>query len=227
MAEYDAKIVQEPQLPLDAQKQIISEMKGATDRDAQAAPEIQRGLQPYLSGQSKTVSQETVDLIRQTQADTTRAINMATGFIGYQLETPAKAIYPLDTPLLNITPRSMSVGIDTEHWKVYTSIFGGNGPMGQTNLGTVDDGSATIDQPVYNVAQVINTYQTIGEYNSVTFQAAWRGRQLEGDLVARRTAETLYALKLQEENWLINVGANLWSPPAAPLLSTAATGGTL
>lgn len=121
----------------------------------------------------------------------------------------------------------MSQGIDVEHWKVYTSLFGGGGPMGQTNLGTVDDGGTVIDSPSYSLAQIINTYQTIGEYNSVTFQAQWRGRQLEGDVVARRTAETLYALKLQEENWLINVGANLWAPPAPPLLSTSPTGGAI
>ena len=35
--------------------------------------------------------------------------------------------------------------------------------------------------------------------NSVSFQAQWRGRSLEADVRARRTAELLYQLKIQEE----------------------------
>ena len=38
-----------------------------------------------------TISDETVALVRQAMADTTRAITTATGLIGYELETPAMA----------------------------------------------------------------------------------------------------------------------------------------
>ncbi|HEY7832170.1 MAG TPA: hypothetical protein VIG30_01280, partial [Ktedonobacterales bacterium] len=52
-----------------------------------------------------TISDETVALVRQAMADTTRAITTATGLIGYELETPAKVVVPVITPLVNMLPR--------------------------------------------------------------------------------------------------------------------------
>jgi hypothetical protein len=71
-----------------------------------------------------------------------------------------------------------------------------------------------------------NTLQTISLMNQVSFQAQWRGRSLEADVRARRTAELLYQLKIQEERWLLGASAYLMTPPA-PLLATAASGGNL
>jgi len=62
--------------------------------------------------------------------------------------------------------------------------------------------------------------------NAVTFQAQWRGRSLEADVRARRAAELLYQLKIVEERWLLGASTYLMAPPA-PVLATAATGGTV
>ncbi len=166
-----------------------------------------------------TISDETVELVRQAMAETTRAITMTSGLIGYELEAPAKVIVPVITPLVNLLPRRRGRGIDVVHWKAITSFDTAR------NWGVVADG-ATPSQVTYAVAALQNTMQTIGLMNTVTFQAQWRGRSLEADVRARRAAELLYQLKMTEERWLLGASTYLMTPPA-PVLATATTGGTV
>lgn len=166
------------------------------------------------------------ETVAQLQGDINRAITTSTGFAPYVLESPAKVIFPVEAPLVRMTPRQVGKGTDIEHWKSVLSIFNQGGPFSQTNLGGTSDGSMTLQSPVYVVNPYQATYQTIAEYNSVTFQAQWRSRALEGDMLARRKMELLYALKLQEENWLINGASLLWAP-APPLVTASITGGSL
>ena len=166
-----------------------------------------------------TISDETVALVRQAMADTTRAITTATGLIGYELETPAKVVVPVITPLVNMLPRRRGGGIDIVHWKAITSFDSSR------NWGTLTEGG-TPSQVTYAVAAMQNTLQTIALMNQVSFQAQWRGRLLEADVRARRTAELLYQLKITEERWLLGASAYLMTPPA-PVLATATTGGTV
>ena len=140
------------------------------------------------------LNEETIALFRQAQEG--RAINVSSGLIGYDLEAPAKVIVPVTTPLVNMLPRRKGKGIDVTHWKAITSFDTTRA------LGALADG-ATPTQVTYAVANLQNTYQTIALGNAVTFQAQWRGRALEGDVRARRTAELLYQLKIVEERWLV------------------------
>ncbi|HEV2239048.1 MAG TPA: hypothetical protein VGR57_20495, partial [Ktedonobacterales bacterium] len=182
---------------------------------------MSQGTQAYYSAgpMGPTISDETVALVRQAMADTTRAINTATGLIGYELEAPAKVVVPVITPLVNMLPRRKGTGIDIVHWKAITSFDTAR------TWGTLADGG-TPSQITYQVAALQNTIQTIALMNQVSFQAQWRGRSLEADVRARRTAELLYQLKIQEERWLLQASTLLMTPPD-PLLSTAATGGTV
>jgi hypothetical protein len=165
------------------------------------------------------ISDETVALVRQAMADTTRAITTASGLIGYELEAPAKVVVPVITPLVNMVPRRKGSGIDVVHWKAITSFDTAR------NWGTLADGG-TPSQVTYQVAAMQNTLQTISLMNQVSFQAQWRGRSLEADVRARRTAELLYQLKITEERWLLGASAFLMTPPK-PVLSQSATGGGL
>jgi hypothetical protein len=163
------------------------------------------------------LNEETIALFRQAQES--RAINVASGLIGYDLEAPAKVIVPVTTPLINMLPRQKGKGIDVTHWKAITSF--------DTNrsLGALADG-ATPTQVSYAIANLQNSYQTIALSNAVTFQAQWRGRSLEGDVRARRTAELLYQLKIVEEKWIVQ-GSTLLMTPPAPIVTTATGGGTI
>lgn len=165
------------------------------------------------------ISDQTLEQVRLAQADTTRAITTSTGLIGYDLEAPSKVMKPVYTPALNSIPRRKGPGIDVTHWKAITAFNTGN------QLGTVSEGGVVTDI-TYNVVPMQNTYQTIALKNSVTFQAQFRGRSMEGDVRAKRTAELIYALKIAEEQWIISGSSKLWAP-AAPVLSTATTGGSI
>lgn len=176
--------------------------------------------------QGGDISAQTIGIVQQARqnADITRAgINVATGFVGYDLKVPAAMLVPFLTPMLNMTPRETGVGIDIHNWKAITDFFGGSGP--QSVIGAVADGG-TPSFVSYSVTPMSNTFQTIGLQNSLTFQSQWRARQLQGDLRATLTAQLLFALKLVEENWLINMSDRLWTPPPI-LMSAVNSGGTI
>jgi hypothetical protein len=205
-----------------------------TQRNMQApqtTPELVHGLAPgeiFRNGPPNVnepgdVSSQTIELVRQQRADITRAITTATGFIGYDLKTPAAMLVPFLTPLLNMLPREGGVGVDIHNWKAVVDFFGGSGP--QSVIGAVADGG-TPSSLSYSVTPLSNTFRTIGLMNSETFQAQWRARQLQGDLKATLTAQLLFALKLVEENWLINMSDYLWTPPPI-LMSAVNSGGTI
>lgn len=204
----------------DAGKASISAL---TEHRLQSGDIYRNTLMPNTSDKSD-ISAATVDLVKNAQADIYRAgTSLATGFLGYDLQAPAAMLVPFLTPLLNMTPREQGVGIDVHHWKAVTDLFGGNGPL--SVIGAVDDGG-TPSYVARTVTPMQNTFQTIGLQDSLTFQAEWRGMSFEGDLRALLSAQLLYALKLVEENWLINMSDYLWAPPP-PLATANSTGGTL
>lgn len=190
------------------------------------SPDEVRSIASMGKGQLGSIANKLVaDTIAQFNGDVQRGINTGSGFQPYVLEAPAKVIFPVRAPFAKLAPRMVGKGTDIEHWKSILSVFNQGGPFSQAHLGGATDGGTSIDSPVYVVNPYQSYYQTIAEYNFITFQAQWRSRALEGDMLARRKIELLYALKLQEENWLLNGAAKCW-PPAPGLLTTAATGGT-
>lgn len=166
---------------------------------------------------SPRVTDETVSLVQQAMER--RGITTATGFTGYELEAPAKIIVPVITPLVNMIPRRMGNGVDIVHWKAVTSFDTARNPGVLLNNGLPQGVS-------YNVVPMQNVQATIALSDSVDFEAQWTGRSLEGDVRARRVAELLYQLKMVEERWILNASQYLMAPPA-PVLSAAATGGTV
>jgi hypothetical protein len=90
-------------------------------------------------------------------ADTTRAITTASGLLGYELETPAKVVVPVITPVVNLLPRRRGVGVDIVHWKAITSFDTAR------NWDTVADGG-TPSSVTYAVAAMQNTIQTLSRY---------------------------------------------------------------
>jgi hypothetical protein len=185
-------------------------------------PVIQRSQVPQFA------SRLTKETVAQLKGDIQRAVDTSTGFAPYVLLSPARMIFPVETPFLNLAPRVVGPGTDVLHWKSILSMFYFNstnsGPFGLSNLGGTSDGGTSLAGPSYNVLPFQSDFQTIAVYDSATFQSVWRSRALEGDLLARLKANLIYALKLAEENWLLNGATALWRP-AAPLVTSATTGG--
>lgn len=233
-AKYDALVERARGLDPDLATSIVNELapltttppkSPLTENRLQAGDIYRNSLPPsgFVNDRSD-ISAQTVDLVKNSQAEIQRSgTNLATGFLGYDLQAPAAMLIPFLTPLLNMTPRQQGVGIDVHHWKAVVDLFGGNSPL--SVVGSVDDGG-TPSFVSRTVTSMSNTFQTIGLQDSLTFQSEWRGMSFEGDLRALLSAQLLYALKLVEENWLINMSDYLWTPPP-PLVSTATTGGSL
>ena len=76
------------------------------------------------------------------------AITTASGLLGYELETPARVIVPVITPLVNMLPRRKGVGVDIVHWKAITSFDSAR------NWGTLSDGG-TPSSVTYAVAALV------------------------------------------------------------------------
>lgn len=229
---YDALVERVRGLDPALATDIVNELSPLTSTPAKSAltenrlqaGDIYRNSSAPNVNNGADISSQTVDLVKNAQADIYRSgTSLATGFLGYDLQAPAAMLVPFLTPILNMTPRQQGVGIDIHHWKAVVDLFGGNGP--QSVIGAVDDGG-TPQFVSRTVTSMQNTFQTIGLQDSLTFQAEWRGMSFEGDLRALLSSQLLYALKLVEENWLINMSDYLWTPPP-PLVSTAITGGSL
>ena len=77
---------------------------------------------PANIAQGDDISGDTIAIVQNARnADIQRGITTATGFIGYDLKTPAAMLVPFLTPLLNMLPRENGLGIDIHNWKAVTT----------------------------------------------------------------------------------------------------------
>ena len=107
---------------------------------------------------------ETLGLMKESLAKT---ITVSTGLNAYDLQAPAKNLYPIVTPLRNSLPRVGRVNPgDAARWRTITSITG----SGYDAMGWVPEGQRTASMSYAAQAQVA-PYLTLGEEDTVTFEA--------------------------------------------------------
>jgi hypothetical protein len=172
------------------------------------------------------VTQDTLDLVKgalgNPSDDIAKSITTANGLVAYDLQAPAKNLYPVLTPLRNTIPRvGGGTGVAT-NWKVVSQIIG----SGFDAMGYVPEGQRS-GRMSYNTAPKAANYVTIGEEDSVTFEAVNAGRGFE-DVRATMTMRLLQKTMLKEENAILagNSSLSLGTCPT-PTLSAAGTGATL
>lgn len=172
---------------------------------------------------------ETMELMKgalnsaQSTGDLNKAVTIATGLTWYDLQAPAKNLYPVITPLRNSLPRvARPTPGDAAHWK---SIFAING-SGYNSMGWVPEGQRS-GVMNYQAVDVTATYVTLGEEDNLTFEAEAAARGLE-DENAKVTLRLLHKMMLKEEIALLGGNRTLaLGTPTAPTLSTAAGAGTI
>lgn len=177
------------------------------------------------------MSQDTIDQIRKaTLADaaqpwtlnkaTTTGIQQSTGLVWYDLQAPAKNLFPVITPIRNKIPRRSGNGGTATNWKAVTAINAGNlQPF-------VPEG---VRQGIVQTTEVdyAASYKGLGLEDFVTMEANYAAVNLE-DIRATTAQRLLYASMIQEE--LAFLGANnsvALGTPTAPTTATATTGGTI
>ena len=170
-------------------------------------------------------TEETLRLTKEALAADALAKNvtLSTGLSAYDLQAPAKNLFPIVTPLRNALPRVTRLNPgDAARWRTITSILG----SGYDAMGWVPEGQRTASMSYSAQAQVA-PYLTLGEEDTVTFEAEAAAQGFE-DLNATATLRLLQKTMRKEETALLGGNASLaLGTPAAPSLSASGSGGTL
>lgn len=176
------------------------------------------------------LSQETLEQMRKSMSEPNgdlaksfvQSANATTGLTAYDLEGPAKTLYPVLTPLRNEIPR-VGGGTGTQaNWKAVLKINTQN-----AGIGVVAGQRGKVIQT--QTADYNASYKGIGLEDNVQFEADYAAKGYE-DVKARAGLGLLQSLMIGEEK--IILGGNGSSGvavggPGTPTLSTATTGGSL
>lgn len=175
-------------------------------------------------------TKETMDLFKTAlgapidEASLQKNITISTGLTAYDLQAPAKNLYPIITPIRNSIPRvSRPNPGPATNWKQITALVG----SGFDGMGWVPEGqrSATMS---YVTANKSATYVTLGEEDNLSFEAEAAAQGFE-DINATATMRLLQKLMRKEESALLagNAGGVALGTPGTVVLSASGTGATL
>jgi hypothetical protein len=159
-------------------------------------------------------TQDTLGLMKDSLAKT---VTVSTGLTAYDLQAPAKNLYPTITPLRNSLPRVARLNPgDAARWRTISSIIG----SGYDAMGWVPEGQRTASMN-YQAVLVTAPYLTIGEEDTVTFEAEAAAQGFE-DIDATATLRILQKTMRKEEHALVGGNTSLaLGTPGAPTLSVA------
>lgn len=184
-----------------------------------------------INADGRDVTSETVGNIRKAMGgddgfDVAKAQTITTdsGLVAYNLEAPAKNVYPVLTPLRNRIPRkTKGSGAGTAaHWKEVSGIKAGGIP----SMPWVPEGKRAPRMSV-TTADRTASYRTIGVEADVTFEAQSAGQGFE-DVLASSGARLLQQSMILEEGAILGGNATVQlGTPAAPTVVNAGTGGTI
>jgi hypothetical protein len=171
-------------------------------------------------------TQDTLDLVKSAlltpDDEITKTISTSTGLVAYDLQAPAKNLYPFVTPIRNALPRIGGGTGTATNWRQVTALIG----SGFDAMGWVPEGQRS-GQMSYTTASKSAAFVTIGEEDAATFEAISAGRYFE-DIQARMTFRLLQKLMLKEEIAILGGNASLQlGAPADPSLSASGSGATL
>jgi hypothetical protein len=171
-------------------------------------------------------TQDTLDLVmgalRTPDDRITKTISTGTGLVAFDLQAPAKNLFPFVTPIRNALPRIGGGTGTATNWRQVTALIG----SGFDAMGWVPEGQRS-GQMSYTTASKSAGFVTIGEEDAATYEAISAGRYFE-DIQARMSFRLLQKLMLKEEMAILGGNASLQlGTPATPALSASGSGATL
>src|SRR5712692_2162923 len=181
---------------------------------------------PERKDTSMNPTQDTLDLVKgalRTPDDRiTKTITTGTGQVAFDLQAPAKNLFPVVTPIRNAIARVGGGTGTATNWRQVTALTG----SGFDAMGWVPEGQRS-GQMTYATASNSAAYVTIGEEDAATYEAISAGRHFE-DIQARMTFRLLQKLMLKEEMAILGGNASLQlGTPTTPVLSASGSGATL
>lgn len=172
------------------------------------------------------VTAETLNLMKQalsTPSESLRkTVTTGTGLVPFDLQAPAKNLYPVSTPLRNVIPR-VGGGVGTAtNWKSIFSITG----SGYDSMGWVPEGQRA-GRMSYSAVPKSASYKTLGEEDNMTFEAINAGKTFE-DIISTGVVRILQKMMLKEENAIYGGNTSVaLGVPATPTTAAAGSGATL
>jgi hypothetical protein len=171
-------------------------------------------------------TQDTLDLVKGALSAPddriAKTISSATGLVAYDLQAPAKNLYPFVTPIRNVLPRVGGATGSATNWRQVTALVG----SGFDAMGWVPEGQRS-GQMSYTTESKSAAFVTLGEEDAASYEAISAGRHFE-DIQARMTFRLLQKLMLKEEMAILGGNASLQlGTPATPALSASGSGATL
>ena len=165
----------------------------------------------------------TKEALAQGSGGLAKNVTIATGLSTYDLQAPAKQLFPFVTPLRNSLPRvQRQFPGDAARWRTIASLTG----SGFDSMGWVPEGQRTASMS-YTATPVVAPYVTLGEEDTVTFEAEAASQGFE-DINATATLRLLQKTMRKEEIGLLGGNTSLaLGTPAAPTLSASGSGATL
>lgn len=177
------------------------------------------------------ITADTLDLYKQAlrnpSDDIAKTISTGTGLIAYDLQAPAKNLYPVVTPLRNVIPRVGGGTGTATNWRQVNAIIG----SGFDAMGWVPEGQRS-GQMSYSTSSKSASFVTIGEEDAATYEAIAAGVHFE-DIQARMTFRLLQKMMLKEEMAILggnaggSAGGVSLGTPSTPALSASGSGATL
>ena len=146
------------------------------------------------------ITNDTLELIKKAQGyssdQISKTITTANNLSAYDLQAPAKNLYPVQTPIRNTLPRTTGIGTAT-NWRTVRNIIG----SGFDAMGWVPEGQRSARMS-YTTQSLSASFKTLGEEDQATYEAINAGRGFE-DIRARMTMRLLQKLMLKEESAII------------------------
>lgn len=149
-------------------------------------------------------------------------VTTADGLVAYDLQAPAKNLYPVIVTFTKRIPRVDGKGGTATNWKQVTSITG----SGFNAMGWVPEGQRSGVMSL-STADKSAPYRTIGEEGSLSFEAASAAEGFE-DERSRTSIRLLQKAMLKEDAAVF--GGNMsvaLGVPSTPTLSASGSGNTL
>jgi len=174
------------------------------------------------------ITNETLGLLKDvygkggTLAKAGNTVTTANGLVNYDLQAPAKNLYPIITILSKKIPRVKGSGGVATNWKVVSGIVG----SGFDAMGWVPEGQRSGAMNL-NATNKAASYVTLGEEAALTFEAQSAAQGFE-DERSRTSIRLLQKVMRKEEMAILGGNASVaLGTPATPTTTAAGTTATL
>lgn len=149
-------------------------------------------------------------------------VTTAAGLVNYDLQAPAKNLYPIITILSKKIPRVKGKGGTATNWKQVNNLFG----SGFDAMGWVPEGQRS-GVMTLDVSDKAASYRTLGEEAALTFEAQSASEGFE-DERSRTSIRLLQKAMRKEELAILGGNASVaLGTCATPTLTATSTGATL